>query len=237
MDLPHLLDKGIYLEDSEILLDWNSSREVLLQLSQPQTEELPGNRQGILWSNRCWLGGLTATFYAALKKNEYLRSIEIWPLPGKDMANEFQRFLRHLSLHLGAATRSSDRPGQFSRFWKRGKVELSLKLNSRSDRLNFVISYHGPKPFMATEQNAGDRSFDRQLERLGLTMDRWHVLKNYLLDLQAGSCPAPPAELLDHPITQLALRYQQTHDRTHLDQAAAELTGTASQAWLVLEKS
>jgi hypothetical protein len=50
--LPHFLDKGIYLEDSDALLGWNSSRSVLIQIAQPQTKELPGGRAGLLWCNR-----------------------------------------------------------------------------------------------------------------------------------------------------------------------------------------
>ena len=236
-NLPNFLDKGIYLEDGDILLDWNSSREVLLQLSQPQIEEQPSGRLGMLWRNRRWLGGLTATFYTSLKNNEQLRRIEVLPSPGKELAVEFQRYSRHLALYLGAATRTADRPGQLSRYWKLADVEISLSFNGRSDQLAFVISYHGPMQVTAAEQHAHEQSFDRHLERLGLNIGQWHRLKDYLLDLQAGSTPSPPAGLQDHPVVQLASKYLQTRDRSYLDQAAGKLAGSARQAWLVLDKS
>lgn len=236
--IPGFLDRGIYLEDSDILLEWNSSRDVLLQLSQPQSEEQAGGRQGILWSNRRWLAGMSTTFYVSLKKNEPLRRIEVWPSPRNKMADEFQRFSRHLALQLGTATRKTERPGQHSRYWERNYVKISLKLNERPDILGLLISYHGPKPFTAIDQNASEQSFDRQLRQLGLNMGQWYNLKNYLLDLQAGFTPLPPAaELQDHPVVQLALQFQQTRDRSYLDRAAGKLAGSINQAWLMLDKS
>jgi hypothetical protein len=188
--LPYQLDEGILLEDGTVLLDWNSSGDVLLQVSQPATEELPGERLDLLWRNRRWLGGMDAALYTALKKNEHLR-----------------------------------------------RVGLTQNLNGRSDRLGFVISYHVPEPHASKDQGAGDQSFERHLDRLGLTFGRWHELKNYLLDLQFGGASPPPAALLDHPIVRLALRSRETRDGALLDQAAAKLTGSAKQAWLVLDKS
>ena len=140
-------------------------------------------------------------------------------------------------MQLGAATRSTDRPGQLYHFWKRDDVEISLGLKGRSERLDFVISNQAPTQFATFEQSAGDYSFERHLEKLGLDVGQWHVLKNYLLDLQYGSNPLPPDGLQNHPIVNLALNFQQTSDRSNLDRAASKLAGSSNQTWLILEKS
>jgi len=236
-NLPGLLDRGIYLEDSDVLLDWNSSRELLRQLATPRETEEPGNRLGLVWRNRRWLNGMTATFFASLKESEHLRRIELVPQPGKGTADEFQRISRHLALHLGSATRSADRQGSCSRFWQQDEVQIALSLNSRADRIECLISYHGPVVVTQEERRWDEGSLDRHLAKLGLSLYQWHTLKDYLLDLQAGIATEPPAGLGGHQVVLLALRYVETRDRSQLDRAAAILTGNGGSAWLILDKS
>jgi hypothetical protein len=235
--LAYRLEEGILLEDGDVLLGWNCSRDVLLKESRPETEELPAGRLGLLWRNRRWLGGMEATLHTSLRKNEHFRRVEVWPTPGRSAADEFQRMSRHLGLRIGTATRTSDRPGRLSHFWRRGAVDMALSLQGRSDRLGFAVSYRGPELHPTGAQGGGGQSFEQHLRRLGLTFGQWHELKNYLLDLQAGHAPLPPAALRDHPVVQLASGYPKTRDGASLDKAAAMLVGTANAAWLALDKS
>jgi hypothetical protein len=236
--LPCSLDKGIYLDDSDTLLAWNSSRDDLLNLASPQTMEQKAHRLALAWRNRRWMGGMAVTVSTAMGQKELFRNVDILPLSEKRADEQFASVTRHMTTHLGKETRRTERPDRQSRWWRFDEVEISLKLNGGA-QFGFTIIYHGAKPGPLTADSlAGSGwSFERHIEQLGLTFGQWSALKNYLLDLQDGVASEPPPELRDHPVVVLATQYRQSGNPERLDRAAIKLTGSAKSAWLILWKS
>ena len=233
----HPIAAGVYLEDCNILLPWNSSRDDLAKLSPSQVVEAAGSKRVLVWRNHLWLNGMSISLCATMKTNEHFRHLSILPQSGNKADEEFARFSRHLALRLGSATRRMDRPGISAQWWKRDDVEISLKLNRKTDELNFTIGYVGPEPAAAQRASRVDDWFEQRLKRLGLTRPQWYQLKEYLLGMQLGNDEQPPSGLEEHAVVELAIRSRNSGDRSLLDQAAAKLSGSARSSWLMLSKS
>lgn len=233
--LPFSLDKGIYMEDSGVLLAWNASLHDLSLLASPETMEQPGRRIALAWKNRRWMGGMAVTISTVMGRKELFRNADILPSPGRRADEQFADAAQALTAHLGKETRRTERPDKRSRWWRFDEVEISLKLGG--GHLGFAVVYHGSKPVAADAPAGSGWSFERHIEQLGLTFGQWGALKNYLLDLDDGVASEPPPELKDHPVVVLAAQYRQSGNKELLDQAAAKLTGSAKSSWLILWKS
>src|SRR5574341_1193106 len=108
------LDKGLWLEDSHVLLPWDARGEELRRIGQPIVSE-QSDRLLLVWKECTCLGGLRcqveAHLYYSQQRNEFnsvraLKQLTLTPLDAREegVRSQYDNAKQHLIERLGEPT-------------------------------------------------------------------------------------------------------------------------------------